>query len=181
MNSGWEKPVKKTKPRPSTSATNAALRTSLRSVVFSPVTAAVVIPSSLAAPPAARIPARGGRSPDSRTFAPTAFPTHRQWLRGWSWPLTVAGAAPALGFGPSPAFPLGACKSAPPRASNSLGVPPVSNRSVDAERTIQMTGERDESARHKAKMANRKAVQDKEVAGKTVEKGLLIVHTGKGK
>jgi cob(I)alamin adenosyltransferase len=44
-----------------------------------------------------------------------------------------------------------------------------------------MTGERDESARHKAKMANRKAVQDKEVAGKTVEKGLLIVHTGKGK
>ena len=44
-----------------------------------------------------------------------------------------------------------------------------------------MTGERDELARHKAKMANRKAVQDKEVAGKTVEKGLLIVHTGKGK
>jgi len=39
----------------------------------------------------------------------------------------------------------------------------------------------DEEARHKAKMAHRKAVQDKEVAGKTVEKGLLIVHTGKGK
>ena len=39
----------------------------------------------------------------------------------------------------------------------------------------------DEDARHKAKMANRKAVQDAEVAGKTVEKGLLIVHTGKGK
>ena len=39
----------------------------------------------------------------------------------------------------------------------------------------------DEQARHKAKMANRKAVQDKEVAGKTIEKGLLIVHTGKGK
>jgi cob(I)alamin adenosyltransferase len=39
----------------------------------------------------------------------------------------------------------------------------------------------DEAARHQAKMANRKAVQDKEVAGKTVEKGLLIVHTGKGK
>jgi len=39
----------------------------------------------------------------------------------------------------------------------------------------------DEAERHKAKMANRKAVQDKEVAGKTVEKGLLIVHTGKGK
>jgi cob(I)alamin adenosyltransferase len=39
----------------------------------------------------------------------------------------------------------------------------------------------DEAARHQVKMANRKAVQDKEVAGKTVEKGLLIVHTGKGK
>jgi cob(I)alamin adenosyltransferase len=30
-------------------------------------------------------------------------------------------------------------------------------------------------------MAKRKAAQDKEVAGKTIEKGLLIVHTGKGK
>ena len=30
-------------------------------------------------------------------------------------------------------------------------------------------------------MANRKAAQDAEVAAKTVEKGLLIVHTGKGK
>lgn len=38
-----------------------------------------------------------------------------------------------------------------------------------------------EAARHKAKMANRKAAQDAEVASKTVEKGLLIVHTGKGK
>ena len=35
--------------------------------------------------------------------------------------------------------------------------------------------------RHKAKMAKRKAVQDAEVAAKTIEKGLLIVHTGKGK
>lgn len=35
--------------------------------------------------------------------------------------------------------------------------------------------------RHKSKMANRKAAQDAEVAAKTVEKGLLIVHTGKGK
>ncbi|TBW35235.1 cob(I)yrinic acid a,c-diamide adenosyltransferase [Siculibacillus lacustris] len=36
--------------------------------------------------------------------------------------------------------------------------------------------------RHKAKMAKRKAVQDAEVASKTVaEKGLLIVHTGPGK
>jgi cob(I)alamin adenosyltransferase len=35
--------------------------------------------------------------------------------------------------------------------------------------------------RHRAKMAKRKAVQDAEVAGKTVQKGLLIVHTGPGK
>ena len=38
-----------------------------------------------------------------------------------------------------------------------------------------------EAERHRAKMAKRKAVQDEEVAGKTVEKGLLIVHTGAGK
>jgi cob(I)alamin adenosyltransferase len=44
-----------------------------------------------------------------------------------------------------------------------------------------MTETTDEAARHKAKMANRKAVQDAEVAGKKIEKGLLIVHTGKGK
>ena len=44
-----------------------------------------------------------------------------------------------------------------------------------------MTTDTAEEARHKAKMANRKAAQDKEVALKTVEKGLLIVHTGKGK
>ena len=34
--------------------------------------------------------------------------------------------------------------------------------------------------RHKAKMENRKAAQDAETASKTIEKGLLIVHTGKG-
>ena len=44
-----------------------------------------------------------------------------------------------------------------------------------------MTETTDEAARHRAKMANRKAVQDAEVAGKKIEKGLLIVHTGKGK
>ena len=38
-----------------------------------------------------------------------------------------------------------------------------------------------EAARHRMRMAKRKAVQDREVAGKTVEKGLLIVHTGPGK
>ena len=44
-----------------------------------------------------------------------------------------------------------------------------------------MSATPEDDARHKAKMANRKAIQDAEVAGKTVEKGLLIVHTGKGK
>jgi len=39
-----------------------------------------------------------------------------------------------------------------------------------------------EAERHRAKMAKRKAVQDAEVASKTVDsKGLLIVHTGPGK
>ena len=46
-----------------------------------------------------------------------------------------------------------------------------------------MTGttDQDDAERHRAKMAKRKAVQDAEVAGKTIEKGLLIVHTGIGK
>ena len=44
-----------------------------------------------------------------------------------------------------------------------------------------MTDEAENAARHKAKMAKRKAVQDAEVAGKTLEKGLLIVNTGPGK
>ncbi len=38
-----------------------------------------------------------------------------------------------------------------------------------------------EAQRHRAKMEKRKAVQDAEVKEKTVEKGLLIVHTGPGK
>jgi len=38
-----------------------------------------------------------------------------------------------------------------------------------------------DAERHRAKAAKRKAVQDAEVAGKTLEKGLLIVHTGSGK
>lgn len=44
-----------------------------------------------------------------------------------------------------------------------------------------MTAERSAAERHRAKMAKRKAVQDAEVAGKTIEKGLLMVHTGAGK
>ena len=40
----------------------------------------------------------------------------------------------------------------------------------------------EEAERHRTKMAHRKAVQDAEVAEKTIaEKGLLIVHTGPGK
>ena len=35
--------------------------------------------------------------------------------------------------------------------------------------------------RHNEKMAKKKAARDKIMAGKTDEKGLLIVHTGKGK
>lgn len=38
-----------------------------------------------------------------------------------------------------------------------------------------------EAERHRAKMVKRKIVQDTEVASKTIEKGLLIVHTGSGK
>lgn len=38
-----------------------------------------------------------------------------------------------------------------------------------------------EAERHRAKMEKRKAIQDAEVAAKTVEKGLLIVNTGPGK
>jgi cob(I)alamin adenosyltransferase len=44
-----------------------------------------------------------------------------------------------------------------------------------------MTGITEDAERHRAKMVKRKAVQDAEVAEKTVEKGLLIVHTGAGK
>ena len=36
-------------------------------------------------------------------------------------------------------------------------------------------------ARHHEKMAKKKAARDKIMAGKTIERGLLIVHTGKGK
>ncbi len=44
-----------------------------------------------------------------------------------------------------------------------------------------MTSNSEDEARHKAKMEKRKAIQDAEIAAKTAEKGLLIVHTGKGK
>jgi len=37
------------------------------------------------------------------------------------------------------------------------------------------------NARHAEKMAKKKAARDKIIATKTIEKGLVIVHTGKGK
>jgi cob(I)alamin adenosyltransferase len=43
-----------------------------------------------------------------------------------------------------------------------------------------MTEEID-AARHHEKMAKKKAARDKIMAGKTIKRGLLIVHTGKGK
>ena len=39
----------------------------------------------------------------------------------------------------------------------------------------------DPNTRHAAKMVKKKAARDKIMAGKTGEKGLIIVHTGKGK
>jgi cob(I)alamin adenosyltransferase len=41
--------------------------------------------------------------------------------------------------------------------------------------------EEEVNARHAEKMAKKKAARDKMIATKTIEKGLLIVHTGKGK
>jgi cob(I)alamin adenosyltransferase len=46
---------------------------------------------------------------------------------------------------------------------------------------MTQTVDKADAERHRVKMAKRKAVQDAEVAGKTIEKGLLIVHTGAGK
>lgn len=46
--------------------------------------------------------------------------------------------------------------------------------------TIEMT-EEELNARHAEKMRKKKVVRDKILASKIVEKGLLIVHTGKGK
>ncbi len=63
---------------------------------------------------------------------------------------------------------------------------PLSNAGACDTSAVAQTGTHDamtsDDDRHKAKMARRKAVQDAEVAGKTIaSKGLLIVHTGAGK
>lgn len=44
-----------------------------------------------------------------------------------------------------------------------------------------MTTDTDEAARHARKMAARKAAQDRKLADKTDQQGLVIVHTGAGK
>ena len=44
-----------------------------------------------------------------------------------------------------------------------------------------ITPPQDDTARHNAKMARKKQARDKIMASKTDEKGLVIVHTGKGK
>lgn len=47
--------------------------------------------------------------------------------------------------------------------------------------TKKILTEDEKTARHNMKMAKKKAVRDKMIATKTTEKGLIIVHTGKGK
>ena len=50
-----------------------------------------------------------------------------------------------------------------------------------ADDTPQLDGQQSDSDRHNAKMARKKKARDKIMSTKTDEKGLLIVHTGKGK
>ena len=50
-----------------------------------------------------------------------------------------------------------------------------------AEDTPQSVGQQSDSDRHNAKMARKKQARDKIMSTKTYEKGLVIVHTGKGK
>lgn len=47
--------------------------------------------------------------------------------------------------------------------------------------TKKILTEAEKTARHNMKMAKKKAVRDKMLATKTIEQGLIIVHTGKGK
>ena len=44
-----------------------------------------------------------------------------------------------------------------------------------------MTEQDDDISRHNSKMAKKKAARDRIMSTKTEEKGLIIVHTGKGK
>ena len=57
-----------------------------------------------------------------------------------------------------------------------------SRRRQTARSSLDQEQEGEEARRHRAKMEKRKAVQDAEVAGKSIAgKGLLMVHTGAGK
>lgn len=67
-------------------------------------------------------------------------------------------------------------------------MPPIPNEDDENAASAPMTGEAVDDAstattttRHAHKMAARKAARDKIMAGKTGEKGLVIVHTGPGK
>jgi cob(I)alamin adenosyltransferase len=48
-------------------------------------------------------------------------------------------------------------------------------------KVVAAMGEEELNARHAEKMKKKKAARDKIIATKTIEKGLVIVHTGKGK
>ena len=50
-----------------------------------------------------------------------------------------------------------------------------------ADDILQSDGQQSDSDRHNAKMARKKQARDKIMSTKTDEKGLVIVHTGKGK
>ncbi len=52
---------------------------------------------------------------------------------------------------------------------------------ADKSPTLANMSEEDLNARHADKMKKKKAARDKIIATKTIEKGLVIVHTGKGK
>jgi len=70
----------------------------------------------------------------------------------------------------------------PPFETSGTVLPDISTiRPAKGSQETSMTDTADE-ARHRAKMAKRKALQDAAVASKTIaEKGLLIVNTGSGK
>ena len=52
---------------------------------------------------------------------------------------------------------------------------------VEKSKKLESMSEAELDARHAEKMRKKKAARDKIIATKTIEKGLLIVHTGKGK
>ena len=66
-------------------------------------------------------------------------------------------------------------------AARGLWAPRLNSAYEQLRGACRMTETDDDNARHHEKMAKKKAARDKIMAGKTIEKGLLIVHTGKGK